>query len=358
MSRNPGVLVNRSGGQEFIIVDHNAYPVAHDGTNGTYRIFNPDNPSGPSYPVYRNETTGHWELSSNTGAKPPTGGTAGDLKNASGLQITGNQPIGIDFLADRYGAKPKGITQPDPDNPAFIVDERGRRYLSEGNNTYPVRNNVEKHTHEIYDPDDLVRPAFAIRQNPETGHWELNTDAAAGKGGGDPTSSVNYADKQALLNQHQQLQQQLNHLQQQQATLSHEVDASRQHLDQARGHITDIDNNSRIGQQNVSLMQQKIQQQEAHIQQLQSAYTSEAQRQAQLPQAQQKLNELKNELASDKHSLEQSERAGRDMRQLAVEAQHDLYENQRRLQEVQQGLQQTGQQLQHVQQVLQQPQYQ
>lgn len=84
-------------------------------------------------------------------------------------------------LPASYISRPSGTQHPDPVNPAIKVDERGRRHISDGTNSYAIRYDRDNRTERVYQPQDPTRPGIPVRQS-EHGDY-VRHDEVGLKGG-------------------------------------------------------------------------------------------------------------------------------------------------------------------------------
>ncbi|WCM20273.1 hypothetical protein NDK50_02000 [Paraburkholderia bryophila] len=68
-------------------------------------------------------------------------------------------------LPASYASEPTGKLRPDPVKPGVRIDENGRRYISDGVNTYAIRHDRDNRTERVYRPDSPAKPGIPVRLN-------------------------------------------------------------------------------------------------------------------------------------------------------------------------------------------------
>ncbi|ASL47359.1 Chromosome partition protein Smc [Burkholderia sp. AD24] len=70
-------------------------------------------------------------------------------------------------LPANYTSLPSGKLQPDVVHPGLKIDEKGRRYISDGGHMYAIRFDRDHQTERVYQPDNPVKPGIPVRLNGE-----------------------------------------------------------------------------------------------------------------------------------------------------------------------------------------------
>lgn len=86
-------------------------------------------------------------------------------------------------LPASYASEPSGKLHPDPVKPGVRVDENGRRYISDGVNTYAIRHDRDNRTERVYQPDNPTKPGIPVRLNT---HGDYERHDEVGLKGGSP----------------------------------------------------------------------------------------------------------------------------------------------------------------------------
>ncbi|WGS52488.1 hypothetical protein LFL96_30335 [Paraburkholderia sp. D15] len=86
-------------------------------------------------------------------------------------------------LPASYVALPSGKLQPDFVHPGLQIDEKGRRFISDGEHMYAIRFDRDHRTERVYQPDNPAKPGIPVRLN-EAGRYVLHGEV--GLRGGSP----------------------------------------------------------------------------------------------------------------------------------------------------------------------------
>lgn len=86
-------------------------------------------------------------------------------------------------LPASYASEPSGKLHPDPVKPGVRIDENGRRYISDGVNTYAIRHDRDNRTERVYQPDNPTKPGIPVRLNT---HGDYERHDEVGLKGGSP----------------------------------------------------------------------------------------------------------------------------------------------------------------------------
>jgi hypothetical protein len=86
-------------------------------------------------------------------------------------------------LPASYASEPTGKLRPDPVKPGVRIDENGRRYISDGVNTYAIRHDRDNRTEQVYQPDNPAKPGIPVRLN---AHGDYERHGEVGLKGGSP----------------------------------------------------------------------------------------------------------------------------------------------------------------------------
>ena len=87
------------------------------------------------------------------------------------------------LLPAAYISHPSGKLHPDLVHPGVRIDEEGRRFVGDGNNTYAIRYDRDHRTERVYQPADPIKPGIPVRLN-ENGEYRRHGDL--GLKGGSP----------------------------------------------------------------------------------------------------------------------------------------------------------------------------
>ncbi|WGS52489.1 hypothetical protein LFL96_30340 [Paraburkholderia sp. D15] len=87
------------------------------------------------------------------------------------------------LLPAAYISRPSGKLHPDLVHPGVQIDEKGRRFVSDGKATYAIRYDRDHRTERVYQPHDPVKPGIAVRINVK---GELRHRGDLGLKGGSP----------------------------------------------------------------------------------------------------------------------------------------------------------------------------
>ena len=86
-------------------------------------------------------------------------------------------------LPASYASEPTGKLHPDSVKPGVRIDENGRRYISDGMNTYAIRHDRDNRTERVYQPDNPAKPGIPVRLNT---HGDYERHGEVGLKGGSP----------------------------------------------------------------------------------------------------------------------------------------------------------------------------
>ncbi|WCM24086.1 hypothetical protein NDK50_24965 [Paraburkholderia bryophila] len=87
------------------------------------------------------------------------------------------------ILPAAYISRPCGKLHPDLVHPGVRIDEKGRRFVGDGKNTYAIRYDRDHRTERVYQPADPIKPGIPVRLN-VNGEYRRHDDL--GLKGGSP----------------------------------------------------------------------------------------------------------------------------------------------------------------------------
>ncbi|WP_146120147.1 hypothetical protein [Paraburkholderia sp. BL21I4N1] len=102
------------------------------------------------------------------------------LSIEDGHADTGNAMPPRDLPA-AYIAHPSGTLRSDLVHPGVQIDEKGRRYISDGKHAYAIRFDRDHRTERVYQPDNPAKPGIPVRLN-QHGDYERHDEVGL-KGG-------------------------------------------------------------------------------------------------------------------------------------------------------------------------------
>ncbi|ASL47360.1 Chromosome partition protein Smc [Burkholderia sp. AD24] len=91
------------------------------------------------------------------------------------------------FLPAAYISHPSGKLRPDLVHPGVRIDEKGRRFVGDGKNTYAIRYDRDHRTERVHQPADPIKPGIPVRLN-ENGEYQCHGDL--GLKGGSPLRQI------------------------------------------------------------------------------------------------------------------------------------------------------------------------